>query len=295
PVLQQKLEDRRHATPGSGQVGKSSLDVLAGTPVDLSATKDACAALGASLRGRKELPIFFAFGGVSASVSAIAELTVDAETVWDMTHQQEAVFVGREYAVTPGVNIGAGIYAGLGLIDVDRMTKHGEETPANVIEGWSGDYFGAALDLETPFKIAWAQASCVTDKAGNFFACALNGGVGLGVDLLPIHGDVMKGSVAPSTNGTKHIVPTWLPHAEPLPMGEFKDKKYPYIQFKPMSVGVIPNDRALAARSAISMLLSMPLPLAVASAPLALAAAVDQDLKRTHGTSLATACANAKR
>ncbi|HSO39813.1 MAG TPA: hypothetical protein VLT33_45110, partial [Labilithrix sp.] len=133
PVLQQKLEDRRQAT-GSGQVGTSSLDILGVKPIDLSATKDACAALGASLRGRKELPIFFAFGGVSASVSAIAEFTVDAETVWDITHQQQAVFVGREYAITPGINVGAGIYAGLGLIDVDRMKKHGEEAPANVIE-----------------------------------------------------------------------------------------------------------------------------------------------------------------
>ena len=128
-----------------------------------------------------------------------------------------------------------------------------------------------------------------------FFACGLSGGVGLGVDLLPIHGSIMKGSVAPNASATKRITPpAFIPHADPLPMGELDGKKYPYVQFHPMRVPLIANDRAQAARASISMLMSMPLPLAIAAAPLALAAAVDQDLQRTYGGSLATACANSK-
>ena len=128
-----------------------------------------------------------------------------------------------------------------------------------------------------------------------FFACGLSGGVGLGVDLLPIHGDLMKGAVAPNVSATKHVTPpAWVPHAEPLPMGEFNGKKYPYIQFQPMKVPFISNDRAHAARASISMLMSMPLPIAIAAAPLALAAAVDQDMQRNYGSSLASACVHAK-
>jgi len=295
PVLRQKLEERQRSEKGAGGVGTASLAAL-NAPAPMADTTDACNAVGAGIRGRKELPMLFAFAGASASAAAILQVTTDAETVWDLTHQQEAVFVGREYALTPGASLTAGAYAGLGLIDVELMMKHGDTAPGNVVEAWSGDYFGAAIDIQVPFKFLWAEASCITDKPGVFFACGLGGGVGIGTDLLPLHGSAMKGSVAVSPKLTIALTESSrVPHVMPLPLGEFNGKKYPYSQFKPVALSFGMARDATSARAAISMLMSMPLPLAVAAAPLALAAGVDQDLIRTHGVSLAVACANKRK
>ena len=89
--------------PGRGPRPRQLARDFAEQPVDLSGTKDAVPRSARASRVARSSRFFFAFGGVSASASAIAEFTVSAETVWDLTHQQQAVFDGREYAITPGV------------------------------------------------------------------------------------------------------------------------------------------------------------------------------------------------
>ena len=205
--------------------------------------------------------------------------------------QGEAVFFGSEHSISSSAGVTAGVYAGVGILDVGRAKANGEDLDVHdIVEGWSGDYFGANVGLNVPFKLAWAGAGCVADKTSYFFACGLSAGLGLTTNLLPIDGEIMKGKFVPHEAWTRALGERAPTHVSPLPTGEFEDKRFPYIQYAPTpipGIGVARHERAL---KAVSMLRSMPLPLAALATALALALAVDQDSQQARGISPAQAC-----
>ena len=184
------------------------------------------------------------------------------------------------------------MYAGLGLIDTAKLRKNHSDIPTNVIGGWAGSYFGAGLDIELPFKLAWASGECVTDKPGSFFACSLNGGVAASTELFPLSGEVLKGKLVPSDAQTLAVAArVTAPHT--IETESFEDKPYHYIQFTgvPRANASRRNEQA---RAALGMTQVMPTKLARTAGKLALALGVDADMTRERGHGLAELCAGKK-
>ncbi len=250
-----------------------------------------CGALGTAAGARRELPNFYVFVGAAAGAAAGLGVTEGAETVWDLTHQQQAVFAGREQSVGTSAGVTAGVYAGVGILDVGRAKANGDDLDVHdVIDGWSGEYFGASVGINVPFKLAWASAGCVADKTTYFFACSLSAGLGLTAALLPLDGEIMKGKFIPHKAWTRALSERAPPHVIPMPIGEFEEQKYPYVQYRPTSIPGVDSSRHAHALRAVSMLRSMPVSLAVVATPLALAIAVDADSRRARGVSPSQAC-----
>lgn len=282
------LSDREH--------GEDDVDGLQTASVKLqsldAAVADACAALGPGIKKAHELPIFFAFGGGDVAAAALVGVDIAHETSWDLTHRQVSLFDGREEYIGGDAEATAGVYGGLGLIDLSVVRKHGDPIPTNVINGWTGSYFGVELDIDVPFKFAWASTSCVTDKPGAFFACSLNGGIGISTDLIPLSGDVLKGEVKPNDERTLAFANrVKVPHQLAKSEADGETPSHSYVQLLPLQLTSRSKVNKPNVRSALSLTRTMPVALASVAGPLAIALGVDADLKASHGVGLIDVCA----
>ena len=80
PLVSRQVAEKGGAKPASLQMlgsGRGNAATL-------------CSALGTATQARRELPNFYLFVGASAGAAVGLGVTEGAETVWDLTHQQEA-------------------------------------------------------------------------------------------------------------------------------------------------------------------------------------------------------------
>jgi hypothetical protein len=280
--LDRELADRA----GSEDRGELHADSL--RPLAHGGDTDLCRTLAGVKRRSAALPNLYVFEGASAGAGIVAGISVALERTWDLEHREEAIFTSREESLSASAGVSAGVYAGLGAIDVAYAKSKGDDLAHDVVEGWSGDYFGAAGDIDVPGKFLWASAGCIGDEDGYFLACSLQGGVGASTDLLPIDGEVLMGATHVNVGATE-LLDRHVGAAHELVRTPYDGAPAVYIRYLPLRVPFLGN-RAPNARAALSMIRAMPLAIAVTAGPIALALGVDADLKASRGRSAAELC-----